>query len=110
MFLVQAKGESLEPLSSLVNPKKWEVVDQTIVNDTAVVGLDSTNTFDHLLTAATCGGFYSKYRAMAPHNTLVLGVGAKPYVAFHYAVEGGAQPVLSDVAKAVASKLKAALP
>ncbi|XP_044732271.1 rab3 GTPase-activating protein regulatory subunit [Chrysoperla carnea] len=107
---VQAKGESLEPLSSLVNPKKWEVVDQTIVNDTAVVGLDSTNTFDHLLTAATCGGFYSKYRAMAPHNTLVLGVGAKPYVAFHYAVEGGAQPVLSDVAKAVASKLKAALP
>lgn len=76
----------------------------------AVVGLDLSNTFDHLLTASTCEGFDSRYRAVAPNNNLVIGVGVKPFIGFHYAVEGGAQPVLSDVAKAVASKLKSALP
>lgn len=75
-----------------------------------MVGLDLSNTFDHLLTASTCGGFDTRYRAMAPHNNLVMAAGSKPFVAFHYALEGGNQPVLTDVAKAVASKLKSALP
>lgn len=47
---------------------------------------------------------------MAPHNTLVMAAGSKPFVAFHYALEGGTQPVFTDVAKAVANKLKSALP
>lgn len=92
------------------NPRKWGFQDQSTVNDAAVVGLDLTNTFDHLLTASTLSGFDTRYRAMPPHNNLVLGVGSKPFVGFHYALEGGSQPVLSDVAKAVASKLKSALP
>lgn len=75
-----------------------------------VVGCSSVNTFDHLLTASICGGFDAKYRAVAPSNTQVIGVGVRPYIAFHYAIEGVAQPVLSDVAKAVANKLKSALP
>ncbi|KAF5303849.1 hypothetical protein FQR65_LT08106 [Abscondita terminalis] len=90
--------------------KKLGFQDQFLINDAAVVGLDLANTFDHLLTASTCGGFDSRYRAMAPHNTLILAGGSKPFVGFHYALEGGAQPVLTDVAKAVASKLKSALP
>lgn len=93
-----------------MNPRKWGFSDQTAINDATVVGLDLSNTFDHLLTASTCGGFETKYRAMAPHNNLVLAAGSKPFIGFHYALEGGQQPVLSDVAKAVASKLKSALP
>lgn len=97
-------------MEGTVFPRKWGFQEQSAVNDVAVVGLDLTNTYDHLLTASTLSGFDARYRAMPPHNTLVLGTGSKPFLAFHYALEGGAQPVLSDVAKAVASKLKSALP
>lgn len=74
------------------------------------MGLDLNNTFDHLLIASTMSGFDAKYRAMPPHNTLVLAAGSKPFLGFHYALEGGTMPVLTDVAKAVASRLKSALP
>lgn len=43
-------------------------------------------------------------------NTLILGAGIKPYVGFHYALEGGTTPPLQDVARAVAHKIKSALP
>ncbi|GJQ87312.1 hypothetical protein Trydic_g17361 [Trypoxylus dichotomus] len=103
-------GSYNEPMMTSMNPKKWGFVDQNTVNDMAVVGLDLSNTFDHLLTASTCEGFDSRYRAVAPNSNLVMAVGIKPFVGFHYAIEGGTQPVLSDVAKAVANKLKSALP
>ncbi|CAH1154252.1 unnamed protein product [Phaedon cochleariae] len=103
-------GGVIDHLQSSITPKKWGFQDQSIINDSAVVGLNLSSTFDHLLTASICGGFDSKYRAMPPHNTLVLAAGSKPFLGYHYALEGGAQPVLSDVAKAVASKLKSALP
>lgn len=47
---------------------------------------------------------------MPPHNTLVLAAGSKPFLGYHYALEGAAQPVLSDIAKVVTNKLKSALP
>lgn len=56
------------------------------------------------------GGFYAKYKSAPPQNSLVLGAGVKPYLGFHYAKEGYIQPVLADVARAVASKIKSALP
>lgn len=40
----------------------------------------------------------------------MIGVGTKPYAGFHWAKEGFVQPVLADVARAVASKIKSALP
>lgn len=92
-----------------LSSKKWGFSDQAIVNDSAIIGLDLGNTFNHLLTASTCGGFDTKYRTIAPHNNLVFGVGSKPFIGFHYATEGVAQPVLSDVAKAVTNKLKSAI-
>lgn len=98
-----------QDLASLM-PKKWGFQEQSLINDSAVVGLNVANTFDHLLIASTCGGFYTKYRAMPPNNTLVIAAGSKPFLGYHYALEGGGQPVLSDVAKAVASKLKSTLP
>lgn len=94
--------------------RKWGFQEQTTINDVAVVGLDMTNTYDHLFTASTLSGFDAKYRAMPPHNNLILAAGSKPFLAFHYALEGGSgsgiQPILTDVAKAVASRLKSALP
>ncbi|KAF5291197.1 hypothetical protein FQA39_LY14439 [Lamprigera yunnana] len=94
---------------SLNGIKKLSFQDQFSINDVAVVGLDLANTFDHLVTVSTCGGFETRYRAMAPHNTLILAGGSKPFVGFHYALEGGTQHVLTDVANAVASKLKSTL-
>ncbi|CAG9859930.1 unnamed protein product [Phyllotreta striolata] len=100
---------SNQDIASLM-PKKWGFQEQSVINDSAVVGLNTGNTFDHLLTASTCGGFSTKYRTMPPNSTLVIGAGSKPFLGYHYALEGGGQPVLSDVAKAVASKLKSTLP
>lgn len=96
--------------STSLDPKKWEFVDQDKVNAIAVVGLDLRNTFDHLMVASTVGGFDSRYRSAPPQNTLILGAGGRPFLGFHYALEGGSQPILTDVAKAVASKIKSALP
>lgn len=47
---------------------------------------------------------------MPPHNTLVVAAGSKPFLGYHYAIEGVPLPVLSDIAKAVTNKLKSALP
>jgi hypothetical protein len=54
--------------------------------------------------------FFFRYRSVPPVNSLILGTGAKPYVAFHYALDGGTTPPLQDVARAVANKIKSALP
>ncbi|XP_030750579.1 rab3 GTPase-activating protein regulatory subunit [Sitophilus oryzae] len=108
--LAKATSNSRRNQLSGLNIKKWGFEDQSTINDVAVVGLNMSNTFDHLLTASTCGGFDSKYRNAAPNSTLVLTAGSKPYLGYHYALEGVNQPVLSDVAKVVASKLKSALP
>ncbi|RZC00552.1 rab3 GTPase-activating protein non-catalytic subunit, partial [Asbolus verrucosus] len=106
----QAKGDTLEPSQGNITPKKWGFQDQATINDVAVVGVNLHGTFDHLLTASTYGGFDTKYRSSAPYNNLVLAAGSRPFVGFHYALEGCPQPVFSDVAKAVATKLKSALP
>ena len=78
--------------------------------DNVVAGPQKICSFDHLITASLEGGFNAKYRSTAPQNALVIGVGSKPYMGFHYAKEGLAQPVLADVARVVASKIKSALP
>ncbi|KAL1494755.1 hypothetical protein ABEB36_010302 [Hypothenemus hampei] len=90
--------------------RKWGFKDQSSINDVAVIGLNLSNSFDHLLTASTCGGFDVKYRSTPPNSTLVLAAGSKPFLGYHYALEGVNQAVLSDVAKVVTTKLKSALP
>ncbi|CAH1999952.1 unnamed protein product [Acanthoscelides obtectus] len=100
------KGPPLPP-SCL---KKWSIHDQSLVNDTAVVGLCPTSSFDHLLTASTCGGFDAVYRAAPPAASLVIAAGSRPFLGWHYVSEGAAQPALGDVAKVVATRIKSALP
>ncbi|KAJ0175608.1 hypothetical protein K1T71_008767 [Dendrolimus kikuchii] len=93
-----------------INIRKWIFSEQEVVNDAVVVGLELKNAYDHLLAASTYGGYEIWYRSVPPVNTLILGSGVKPYVGFHYALEGGNTPLLQDVAKAVANKIKSALP
>lgn len=98
----------MPPLTNL-SYKKWAFKNQDIANDSEVVGTTSINSFDHLMTASICGGFNATYRSSAPQHNLVLATGKRPFVGFHYALEGGNAPVLSDVAIAMASKLASAI-
>nr|XP_040223848.2 rab3 GTPase-activating protein regulatory subunit [Anopheles coluzzii] len=90
--------------------RKWSYEKGMTIVDAVVVGPQKSCTYDHLLTASLEGGFFAKYRHAAPQNSLIIAAGSKPYVGFHYAKEGFTQPVLADVARAVASKIKSALP
>ncbi|XP_014294842.1 rab3 GTPase-activating protein non-catalytic subunit [Microplitis demolitor] len=105
---VQANYSSDKPPSCLTF-KKLGFKDQDVTNDCEVIGTTSVNTFDHLMTASICGGFHASYRSSAPQHNLVMATGKRPYVGFHFALEGGAAPVLSDVALAMASSLANAI-
>lgn len=89
--------------------KKWAFKNQDIANDSEVIGITSINSFDHLMTASICGGYNAMYRSSAPQHNLVVATGKRPFVGFHYALEGGNAPILSDVAIAMASKLANAI-
>jgi hypothetical protein len=86
--------------------KKWGFTEQDRVTDSEVVGPSTDNTFDHLVTASLIGGFSATYRSSAPQTSLILAVGKKPYVGFHYALEGEVTPLLAGVTKAVVNKVK----
>lgn len=107
-IIVQANCDDLPPITNL-SYKKWGYKSQDIVNDSEVIGTTSVNSFDHLMTASICGGYNASYRSSAPQHNLVLATGKRPFVGFHYALEGGSVPVLSDVAIAMASKLANAI-
>jgi hypothetical protein len=88
--------------------KKWGFTEQDRVVDSEVVGPATNNTFDHLVTASLCGGFSTSYRSSAPQTSLILATGKKPYVGFHYALEGEAPPIFAEVKKAVVNRVKSA--
>lgn len=102
----------ISPTSERIPCKKWAygVKHNMRINDSIVIGSEKSLTFDHLLTASLEGGFFAKYKSAPPQNYLVLGIGMNPFLGFHYGKDGFIQPVLADVARAVASKLKSALP
>ncbi|XP_067009859.2 rab3 GTPase-activating protein non-catalytic subunit isoform X2 [Anabrus simplex] len=89
--------------------KKWGFQEQAMVADCEMAGLATASSFNHLMTTSLCQDFGAFYRSSAPQMSLVVAVGRRPFVGFHYALEGGAQPVLMDMAKAMASKLKSAI-
>ncbi|XP_014614493.1 PREDICTED: rab3 GTPase-activating protein non-catalytic subunit [Polistes canadensis] len=101
---VQAKCNDVSPATTL-SYKKWEFRNQDITNDAEIIGTTSVNSFNHLMTASLCGGYNALYRSSAPQHNLVMATGKRPFIGFHYALEGGNAPVLSDVAAAMASKL-----
>ncbi|XP_063982787.1 rab3 GTPase-activating protein non-catalytic subunit [Diachasmimorpha longicaudata] len=102
-------GEKLSTSPSTLTFRKFGFKEQDVINDCEFVGITSVNTFDHLMTASICGGYGASYRSSAPQHNLTIATGKRPYLAFHYALEGGAAPVLSDVAMAMASSLANAI-
>lgn len=107
-FIVKANCNDKPPAANL-NCKKWSFKNQDVANDSEVIGSTSVNTFDHLMTASIFGGFGANYRSSAPQHNLVIATGKRPYIGFHYALEGGSAPVLSDVAIAMATKVASAI-
>ena len=105
---VQANCNDKPPASSIAY-KKWGFKDQDVVNDCQVIGTTAVNTFDHLMTASICGGYNASYRSSPPQHNLIMAVGKRPFIGFHFALEGGAAPVLTDVAMAMANSLANAI-
>nr|XP_022332543.1 rab3 GTPase-activating protein non-catalytic subunit-like isoform X2 [Crassostrea virginica] len=89
--------------------KKWAVQEQEKLLDLCSCGVNTPNPFDHMRTASWRGGPMATIRPTPPAAGLFIASGVGPYVGFFYAVEGSTQPILSDVAYAVAHKLKSAI-
>ncbi|XP_077997216.1 rab3 GTPase-activating protein non-catalytic subunit-like [Glandiceps talaboti] len=89
--------------------KKWSLQDQERKNDHISVGVTTPCSFDQMSTASILGGYNASIKPSPPAVSKYITAGTAPYVGFYYALEGSTQPLLSDVAMAVASKLKSAL-
>ncbi|ESO90130.1 hypothetical protein LOTGIDRAFT_218187 [Lottia gigantea] len=89
--------------------KKWGLQDQDIINDHVSCGIQSSNPFDQMKTASLLGGYQASVKTSPPAASLYLTSGVGPYVGFFYAIEGSAPPILSEVAMAMAHKIKSAL-
>ncbi|CAM1313278.1 RAB3GAP2 (predicted) [Pycnogonum litorale] len=89
--------------------KKWSFSGTEKVTDCDTVGIVAGNTFDHLQNASLIGGFSAVPKSTVPSSSVFLTSGINPYISFFYVMEGATQPLISEVAFAVASKLKNAL-
>ncbi|XP_033105383.1 rab3 GTPase-activating protein non-catalytic subunit-like [Anneissia japonica] len=89
--------------------KKWGLQNQDVIEDQVSCGVITPCAFDQLHTASILGGYSAAIKSNAPICSRYLSVGSSPFVGVFDAVEGSTQPLMSDVAFAVASKLKSAL-
>ncbi|KAK7502781.1 hypothetical protein BaRGS_00006031 [Batillaria attramentaria] len=89
--------------------KKWALNDQDRINDLVSCGVTTSNPFDQMKNASMQGGFNATVKTSPPAATVYLTSGIGPYVGFFYAIEGSTQPILSEVAMAMAHKIKSAL-
>lgn len=89
--------------------KKWGLQQQDAIVDHVSTGVVSSCSFDQLHAASTLGGYNSSIKTSPPVCHKYVTAGAGPFLGFFYALEGSAQPMFSDVALAVASKLKSAI-
>lgn len=89
--------------------KKWGPQDVRNVRDCEIAGTVLPSLFDQMVTESIRKANGGKVRYSAASSSLLLATGSDPYLAFYYAREGSIQPLLSDVAVAVASRLKSFL-
>ncbi|XP_070571342.1 rab3 GTPase-activating protein non-catalytic subunit-like [Ptychodera flava] len=89
--------------------KKWNLQDQEKKNDIVSTGVTTPCSFDQMSTASILGGYNATVKPSPPASSKYVTSGYAPYVGFYFALEGSVQPLMSDVALAVASKLKTAL-
>ncbi|KAL5008455.1 hypothetical protein ScPMuIL_014036 [Solemya velum] len=89
--------------------KKWGLQDQVRIQEAASCGVHTPTVFDQMRSASCLGGFSATVKPTPPAASVYVSVGDGPYVGFFYAHEGSTQPILSEVAYAVAHKLKSAI-
>ncbi|CAL1542170.1 unnamed protein product [Lymnaea stagnalis] len=89
--------------------KKWSLGEQEKVCDYVACGIACANPFDQLKAASMIGGFRASVKTSPPAMSVFMTAGSTPYVGFFYAIEGITQPMLSEVAIAMANKIKSAL-
>ncbi|XP_055370994.1 rab3 GTPase-activating protein non-catalytic subunit isoform X2 [Condylostylus longicornis] len=111
IVLISSKMNNLQ-IPETVPCRKWEYRLKAggLINDAVVVGSQESCAFDHYLEQSLEKGFYAKCRSAPTQNSLVVGIGVKPYTGFFYAKEGYVTPDFGDVAKAVATKVISAIP
>lgn len=90
--------------------RKWSYDKSMTVQDGVYLGPQGPSTFDYLVETSLEDGFFARYRNSTPQTALFVAVGTKPFIGFHYSYDGFTHPALADVARAVASKIKSALP
>lgn len=86
--------------------KKWSFQENNKINDCDSIGIVTSNSFDYLSMQSLRSGFHAPVRSSVSVVNLYLTVGCNPYIGFYQATEEGSQLFLSDVAHAVANKLK----
>ncbi|XP_041468264.1 rab3 GTPase-activating protein non-catalytic subunit-like isoform X1 [Lytechinus variegatus] len=89
--------------------KKWGLQQQDAIVDHISTGVVTSCSFDQLHAASTLGGYAASIKTSPPVCHKYITTGAGPFLGFFFALEGSAQPLFSDVALAVASKLKSAI-
>nr|XP_006813820.1 PREDICTED: rab3 GTPase-activating protein non-catalytic subunit-like [Saccoglossus kowalevskii] len=89
--------------------KKWGLQEQERITDHVSAGVITPCSFNQMETASILGGYKASIKTSPPAASKYLTTGIGPFVGVYYALEGSTQPLLSDVAAAVASKLKSAL-
>ncbi|KAL4238914.1 Rab3 GTPase-activating protein non-catalytic subunit [Mactra antiquata] len=87
--------------------KKWSPQDMDSIVDCHTTGVSTPDPFDQMVLASL-NSPTSTIRPTPPAASVYLLSGMGPYLGFFYAIEGSTQPILSEVAFAVASKLKSA--
>ncbi|XP_055879124.1 rab3 GTPase-activating protein non-catalytic subunit-like isoform X1 [Biomphalaria glabrata] len=89
--------------------KKWFLAEQEQVCDYVACGVACANPFDQLKAASMLGGVKASVKTSPPTMSVFMTSGNHPYVGFFYAIEGFTQPILSEVAIAMANKIKSAI-
>ncbi|XP_064490001.1 rab3 GTPase-activating protein non-catalytic subunit-like [Ornithodoros turicata] len=86
--------------------KKWGQQDIKDVQDCELAGTSLPTLFDQMALESIRKSQGRTFRTSVSASSLLMAAGSDPYLGFYYAKEGSIQPLLSDVAMAVALRLK----
>ncbi|CAF4426903.1 unnamed protein product, partial [Rotaria sp. Silwood2] len=89
--------------------KKWSFPDQNQVYDFVPAGLITDNRFDQFCVASMKGGYQAQIRSVPPLFSRLITIGAEPYCNFYYCAEGAQTPHFTEVASALADKVKSSV-
>uniref|UniRef100_A0A0A1WZV5 Rab3 GTPase-activating protein regulatory subunit n=1 Tax=Zeugodacus cucurbitae TaxID=28588 RepID=A0A0A1WZV5_ZEUCU len=91
------------PAADLLQFQKFKFSSKNgaIINDAALTGSRYVTMYDHIIEQAVGIGCYAKVNTSPVQHSMVVGVGAEPYIGFYYAEEGYRTTTLGEVARGV---------